>query len=86
MLELTLYMKPTCHLCHNAAALLQTLQNEFPFTVREVDILQDKAAYDKYWEYIPVVTVQGRQILAAPFGEAQARIALRQLAQEGLLG
>ena len=87
MLEMTLYMKPTCHLCHDAALLLETLQSEFPFTIRQVDILQDKDAYDKYWEYIPVVTIPSleRQILAAPFGEATARKVLQQLVEDGIL-
>lgn len=86
ILELTLYMKPSCHLCHNAAALLRTLQSEYSFTIREVDITQDTAAYEKYWEYIPVVEAGGKGLLAAPFGEAGARKALDQLAREGLFG
>lgn len=86
MTELILYMKPTCHLCHNAAALLQTLQADFPFSVKEIDILQDAAAYEKHWEYIPVVEVNGRIILSAPISEESACKALLELQREGVLG
>ena len=79
MTELALYTKPGCHLCHEALVLLSRLQQEFPFTIREVDITQDQRLLEDYSDLIPVVEQNGKPLLAAPFGEATARKALAQL-------
>ena len=71
-------MKPGCHLCEEAAALLEHLRVEFLFTVREVDITRESALYSEYGEAIPVVELEGKPLLAAPFGEATARKSLAQ--------
>lgn len=72
-MELTLYMKPNCHLCHNTAEMLKELSGEFGFTFREVNILDDPKIYEEYCEIIPVVEMDGRPLLTAPFNEAMAR-------------
>lgn len=79
MIELALYTKPGCHLCHEASVLLSRLQQEFPFTLREVDISQDPRLLLDYGDLIPVVEQSGKPLLAAPFGEATARKVLAQL-------
>ena len=71
--EFVLYMKPDCHLCHEASILLENLRVEYGFTMREVDITLDPSLQAEYSESIPVVELEGRLILAAPFGEATAR-------------
>ena len=83
MPTLALYMKPGCHLCRDAAELLGRLGREFGFTLREVDITQDPVLYQTYGDMIPVVELDGRPLLAAPFGEAVARkILQRSLGQQ----
>lgn len=79
MIELTLYTKPGCHLCHEALVLLSRLQQEFPFTLQEVDITRDPRLLQDYGDLIPVVEQNGKPLLAAPFGQAMARKALVQL-------
>jgi glutaredoxin len=78
VVELTLYMKPGCHLCQEAEALLDRLGIEFGFTIRQVDITQEPALHEAYGYCIPVVELEGRPLLAAPFGEATARKTLAQ--------
>ena len=83
MPELTLYMKHGCHLCEEAAAVLGALQSEVGFTVRPVDITQDKALYDRFRYDIPVVEHDGQLLLSWPFGPAMARIVLAQRLPHG---
>ena len=73
MVELTLYMKPGCHLCRDAAELLGRLGPELGFGFKEVDITGEPSLLEAYGEVIPVVELNGRTLLAAPFGEATAR-------------
>lgn len=70
--ELVLYMKPGCHLCHNADAMLQELQTALAFTYRSVDITLDAVLYDRFREDIPVIELEGRVLLSAPIGPATA--------------
>jgi hypothetical protein len=78
MPELVLYMKPGCHLCHNADALLRELQAHFAFSFRQVDITQDPVLYDRFREDIPVIELAGRVLLSAPIGTATAHKVLAQ--------
>ncbi len=38
MIEVVVVSSPACHLCEDAVEALAELSNEFPLTVREVDI------------------------------------------------
>ena len=82
MTTLTVYMKPGCHLCRDAADLLRRLGPEFGFDFREVDITTDPRLLEEYGELIPVVELDGRPLLAAPFGEASARKILPRALRE----
>ena len=73
MTELVLYMKPGCHLCHNAEALLQDLQASLAFTYTAIDITLDAVLFERFREDIPVIELHGEVLLSAPIGEATAR-------------
>jgi len=66
MLTVTLYTRPECHLCEQAKADLQTLQDGFPHRLCEIDIDSDPALLSAYALEIPVVEV-GPYRLRAPF-------------------
>ena len=69
MPTITLYSKPNCPLCDQARHLLTRLQAETggaPWTVDEVNILDDAALYKEYRYRIPVVEVAGGVTLVAP--------------------
>jgi hypothetical protein len=61
MIEVVLYTKPGCCLCDTVKAQLGKLRGVHPFTLREVNILEDREAYAKFHEEIPVGFVNGRK-------------------------
>ncbi len=70
-------MKPGCHLCEQAEALLLRLQPELRFVLQTIDITADPELYGRYKESIPVVALEGEELLSAPIGETMARTILR---------
>ena len=56
-----LYGKPDCHLCDDAKTLLRQLQNQHPFILREINILQHACLAEQYAEDIPVIFINGRK-------------------------
>ena len=61
MIEVVLYTKPECCLCDTVKAQLKKLRALRPFGLREVNILEDSAAYTKFHKEIPVVFIDGRK-------------------------
>lgn len=61
MIEVVVYSKPGCCLCDEVKGQLAKLQEKHPFEMREVNILDDPEAYEKYKEEIPVVFINGRK-------------------------
>jgi glutaredoxin len=59
---LTVYLAPECHLCHDALAVLQGLQVELDFELKERDITLDDALHRAYLERIPVVVLDGEEL------------------------
>jgi len=68
--KVTLYTRPGCHLCEDAADLLERLALRLPLEVVEVNILDDLDLYERYKHSIPVVVIAGGATLAAPIREA----------------
>jgi len=61
MMEVVLFTKPGCCLCDTVKAQLGRLRAAQTFDLREVNILEDSAAYAKFHEEIPVVFIDGRK-------------------------
>lgn len=59
--EVVLYTKPGCCLCDEVKTQLHVLQQRQAFDLREVNILDDRKAYERFKEEIPVVFVDGRK-------------------------
>jgi len=66
MITVTLYIKKDCDLCDQAKADLESIQEEYPHRLAEVDIDSDPALVKAYGEQIPVVEV-GPYKLLSPF-------------------
>jgi hypothetical protein len=66
MHQITLYTRPGCHLCDDAADLLEDLARATPLRVTEVNILTDVDLYERYKHSIPVVAIAGGPTLQAP--------------------
>jgi len=75
MLTVTLYMREECHLCEQAKADLESLQDEYPHRLVEVDIDSDPALQQKYLVEIPVIEV-GPYRLKAPFDRQKLIVTL----------
>ncbi len=60
--QLVLYTKQNCHLCEDAKAALELLQEGISFELIELDITEKDEWMEKYGLYIPVVEWQGEVI------------------------
>jgi glutaredoxin len=61
MNEVLVYSKPDCCLCDEVKAQLTRLQRLHAFEWREVNILEDRDAFERFKEEIPVVVINGRK-------------------------
>ncbi len=61
MHQVVLYSKPDCRLCDEARTRLQKLQEKHPFELREVNILEDRDAFEQFKNEIPVGLVNGKK-------------------------
>lgn len=65
MTTLTLIGKDGCHLCDVAEGIVEQVIAELPEAVADrievhtASILEDQSLYEKYWEKIPVVLIDG---------------------------
>jgi uncharacterized membrane protein len=75
MLTVTLYTRKDCHLCEQAKADLDSLQEKYPHRLIEIDIDSDLALQKKYLAEIPVVEV-GPYALKAPFDKQKLMMTL----------
>jgi hypothetical protein len=77
MRRVTLYTRPGCHLCEDAAVLLERLAQRFPLDVAEVNILSDVDLYERYKHSIPVIAIARGPTLAAPIRADELEQVLR---------
>ena len=75
MLTVTLYTRNDCHLCDQAKADLESLQEKHPHRLVEIDIDQDPALQKAYLVEIPVVEV-GPYVLKYPFDKQKLAMTL----------
>jgi glutaredoxin len=62
MTTVTIYSKPDCHLCDEALEVLARVRRDHEFELIEHDITRDDALLRAYFERIPVVAVDGREL------------------------
>lgn len=75
MFTVTLYTKKDCHLCEQAKADLESLQDQFPHRLVEIDINSDPALLKAYLVEIPVLEI-GPYILKYPFDKQKLAMTL----------
>ena len=68
-IQLTLYGKPDCGLCDELKAMLAELQSESRFVLREQNILEDPAAYERYRSWVPVLEIEGGLLTGQVLGD-----------------
>ncbi len=69
---------PGCHLCEEALRALEQLRAELSFELRELDITTDEDLHRAYFERIPVVTLDGRELCELHLDERLLRERLGQ--------
>lgn len=69
MLSVKLYMKPGCHLCDEAEAILESLRPRYAHTLERIDINTDPELRQRHGELIPVL-VLGELEYPAPLSRA----------------
>jgi hypothetical protein len=63
MTQLTLYGKAGCHLCEDARTVVLAVRRRYPFDLEEIDITRDPALFARYKERIPVIKIDGEEVL-----------------------
>jgi glutaredoxin len=71
MIEVVVYSKPGCCLCHEVKAKLEALRASYAFNLREANILEDPEAYRRFKEEIPVVFINGKKAFKYYLNEKQ---------------
>jgi glutaredoxin len=80
---LTLYGKADCHLCDDARRALERVRQDIAFELVERDIEDDAQLLRAYFERIPVVTLDGRELFEFFVDEDALRRALAGPARPG---
>lgn len=73
MVNVTVYSKKDCHLCDIAKETLLKLQQEFPFSLTEIDIEGDNQAFEKYKHLIPVIEIDGKKVFTYRVNENELK-------------
>ncbi|MBI3893310.1 MAG: glutaredoxin family protein [Candidatus Wallbacteria bacterium] len=60
-LEVVLYTRPDCCLCHEAKQVLETVRRRRPFELLEKNVDETPELASLYGQEIPVVLVEGRK-------------------------
>ena len=71
-----LYGTPECHLCEDAAAILDSLARDGELRWRRVDIRDDPALFERYRYVIPVIEIESGPTLEWPTTRERVRRAL----------
>jgi glutaredoxin len=80
MTLVTLYGKPGCHLCEEARAVVEEVRAERAFDLAEVDITRDAELEARYRERIPVVAIDGEEVLELVIERSELQQVLASMA------
>ena len=76
MTTVIVYGKPDCHLCDDALEVIRRVARDHRFELVERDISADDRLLRAYFERIPVVEVDGRELFEFFVDEAALRARL----------
>jgi glutaredoxin len=65
MRKVEVISKPGCHLCEIVQEALTSISSRYDLDLHVLNILQDRKLHDEYWLRIPVVLIDGREVLDA---------------------
>jgi thiol-disulfide isomerase/thioredoxin len=76
MVQVKFYYRPGCGLCHEIEGTLMAYAAQYAAQVTRVNIDEDRAAHQRYWDKIPVIEIVGHSILMEPITPAALKAAL----------
>jgi glutaredoxin len=79
MITIELFSREDCPLCHEAREVLERVQRDIPFTMKEVHVVPGTPFYEAYDAFIPVVHINGIFAFKSRVDERLLRDKLRQL-------
>jgi glutaredoxin len=71
--RLTLYSRSYCHLCEDMLAALEVLRGELSFEIEILDVDSDPILEREYNEFVPVLTVNGKELCHHILDESEIR-------------
>jgi glutaredoxin len=82
-----LYTKQECSLCRVMRSVLRRVAQEYPLTIKEIDIEEDPTLQARFAEQVPVLYLNGRKAFKYRLSEAALRRKLMLLLwQQRLFG
>ena len=79
MVQLTLYTRTQCPLCHEMRAVIERVARDIPLALALVDVDTDPALAAAYGDEVPVLAINGRRAFAV---RVDARTLRARLARE----
>ena len=81
-MSITFYHRPQCGLCREIEGPLMTYAARYGVQVIFVNIDEDKAAWARYWDKIPVIEIDAQTILYEPIVPETLRIAIQRASKQ----
>ena len=78
-IQIDIYSRPGCHLCDDAKAVIERVQNRFFFTLHIINIEADPALEKEYGSQIPVVFINGNKAFKYHVDEAELERKVKRL-------
>jgi glutaredoxin len=75
--DVILYTKPDCPLCDEAKAYLDELLQTLPFNLTVKDVQSDAKLMALYGERVPLIVVNGREVVGYPPEKKWVKIAIK---------
>jgi glutaredoxin len=75
--DVTLYTKPDCPLCDEAKAYLDEVHQTLPFNLTVTDVQTDAKLMERYGTRVPLVVVNGREVVGYPPEKKWVKIAIK---------
>jgi hypothetical protein len=78
--EVVLYSRQNCHLCHVARDVIEAAQRRFKLDIQllEVDIDQYPELREKFDLFVPVVSIAGREVFEYRIDQESFRAAVEK--------
>lgn len=76
MIQLTLYTRAECPLCHEMRAVIERVARDVPLALELVDVDTDPTLAAVYGDEVPVLAIDGRRAFAGRVDAATLRARL----------